>query len=98
MPPVTYSEVLLKPAAAALNAVVNSDTTIEMALGGEQGLSVFGFPKSYVDMVAEAKTSIPNAKRVLAGVSFNYDKVCQRHPLTALTWTSYGRLAARGNS
>lgn len=71
----TYSEVLLQPAAAALNDVVTNETVVEMALGGEQGRSVFGYPEAYMDMVVEARSSIPNAKKVMAGVSFNYDKV-----------------------
>lgn len=72
----TYSEVLLQPAAAALNAVVNDKITVEMALGGEQGLSVFGYPQAYMDMFYQSKSLIPNAGSVTAGVSFNYDKVC----------------------
>lgn len=84
-PAYTYSEVLLHPAAAALKAVVNDKITVEMALGGEQGFSVFGYPQAYMDMIDESKALIPNAGSVKAGVSFNYDKVCARHHTCALT-------------
>lgn len=72
----SYSEILLQPAAAALNAVITNETVVEMALGGEQGRSVFGYPQAYMDMIQQARLLIPRAKKVMTGVSFNYDKVC----------------------
>lgn len=75
----TYEDVLLKPAAEALNAVTRSDTGVEFTLTGEQGLSVFSFPRSWAQLLDRTKATAAKGKdasRHSAGVSFNWDKIC----------------------
>lgn len=75
----TYEDVLLRPAAEALNNVVRGDTQVEFTLTGEQGLSVFTYPKSWaalLDTVKGITAKGKDASRHKAGVSFNWDKIC----------------------
>ena len=45
----------MRPAAEALNAVVNWDTAVEFTLTGEQGLSVFSHPRSWSALLDRTK-------------------------------------------
>ncbi len=51
----TYSDVLLQPAAAALADVLVSNVTLEFAVAGEQGLSVWRHPRSYIAAMRAAR-------------------------------------------
>lgn len=48
-------QLLLRPAAEALNAAVNHDTAVEFTLTGEQGLSVFSHPRSWMALLDSTK-------------------------------------------
>jgi hypothetical protein len=51
----SYSDVLLQPAAEAINSVANNDTFVEFALTGEQGLSTWTYPREYLQLLHEMK-------------------------------------------
>ena len=46
---------LLRPAAEALNSVINYGTGVELTLAGEQGLAVFSYPKSWTQLLGRTK-------------------------------------------
>ena len=75
----SYSTVLLKPAARALNAVVKKNTVVEFALSAEQGLAIFSYPQQWLKLVNSTKAISSKGKdksKHLYGISFNFDKVC----------------------
>jgi len=75
----SYAEVLLVPAARALNAAVKADTTVEFALSAEQGLAVFSYPRQWLGLADSVKAISAKGKdpsKHFAGISFNFDKVC----------------------
>lgn len=75
----SYSDVLLEPAARALNAVVKKDTVVEFALSAEQGLAIFSYPQQWLKLVSSTKAISSAGKdksKHLYGLSFNFDKVC----------------------
>lgn len=49
----SYTDVLLWPAAEALNSVIGSDTVVQFALSGEQGLSSWSYPREYARLIHE---------------------------------------------
>jgi hypothetical protein len=51
----SYSDVLLQPAAEAINSVANNNTFVEFALTGEQGLSTWTYPREYLQLLHEMK-------------------------------------------
>eukprot|EP00879_Flechtneria_rotunda_P025676 GHRR01027311.1.p1 GENE.GHRR01027311.1~~GHRR01027311.1.p1 ORF type:complete len:204 (+),score=65.46 GHRR01027311.1:703-1314(+) len=75
----TNEDVLLRPAAEALNSVIGYNTVVELTISAEQGLSVWSFPRKYIKLLGSTKAVSArgkNAAKHLFGVSFNYDKVC----------------------
>ena len=46
---------VLRPIAEALNAAARPDTRAEITLAGEQGLSVFSFPRAWAGLLASTK-------------------------------------------
>ncbi|GBF89297.1 hypothetical protein Rsub_02174 [Raphidocelis subcapitata] len=75
----SYDEVVLRPIAEALNAATRADTRAEITLAGEQGLSVFSFPRAWAGLLGSTKAASSKGKdasRHTAGISFNWDKVC----------------------
>jgi hypothetical protein len=51
----SYNEVLIYPAARALNAVINKDTIVEFTVTAEQGYSLFAHPRSWIRLIDEAR-------------------------------------------
>lgn len=51
----TYSDVLMQPAAEAINAAVNDDTVVQFSVAGEQGYSVWGYPRAYIQIMQDMK-------------------------------------------
>uniref|UniRef100_A0A383VZ49 GH18 domain-containing protein n=1 Tax=Tetradesmus obliquus TaxID=3088 RepID=A0A383VZ49_TETOB len=76
----SYTDALLQPAAEALNNVINRETTVEFTLAGEQGLSVWSYPRDYTQAMQRMRSILSRGgldpSRHTFGVSFNYDKVC----------------------
>jgi hypothetical protein len=78
--PFTYEDVLLTPALEALKSALNgrSNVNVEFSLAGEQGLSVFAFPKAWAAAMARlrAGTAGVGGGKHAFGFCFNWDKVC----------------------
>jgi hypothetical protein len=67
----SYSDVLLQPAAEAINSVANNDTFVEFALTGEQGLSTWTYPREYLQLLHEMKNI--TLRCVIWGVIMSHD-------------------------
>lgn len=52
-----YADVLLQPAAEAVNEVADNNTFVEFALTGEQGLSTWTYPREYLQLLHEMKNT-----------------------------------------
>jgi hypothetical protein len=68
----SFEEAALLPAAKALGAAVSSvpdgeSLSVEFSLGGEQGLSVFSFPRSYSGMVPRLRSAMMDAATAASG-------------------------------
>jgi hypothetical protein len=50
-----YADVLLQPAAEAVNSMADNNTFVEFALTGEQGLSTWTYPREYLQLLHEMK-------------------------------------------
>jgi hypothetical protein len=50
-----YADVLLQPAAEAINSVADNTTFVEFALTGEQGLSTWTYPREYLQLLHEMR-------------------------------------------
>ncbi|KAI8464122.1 MAG: hypothetical protein J3K34DRAFT_396852 [Monoraphidium minutum] len=74
----SYEDVLLNPGMEAFKAVAKTDTSVEFSLAGEQGLSVFAFPKKWQAAMGRMRGELAGAGsgRHAFGVCFNWDKVC----------------------
>jgi hypothetical protein len=72
----SYEDMLLTPAVEALKAVLTPAVTVEFALAGEQGLSVFGYPRSWEVLLERTRTALANhgSRKHTYGVSFNWSE------------------------
>ncbi|WIA29300.1 hypothetical protein OEZ86_011805 [Tetradesmus obliquus] len=80
----SYYDVMLRPIAQALNAVITPDTQVMLAMQGEMSATVVRYPRSWTSLVSRLKNDIvtlrddadqlmPNLK---VGVSTNFNKLC----------------------
>ena len=75
----SYEDVVVRPAAEALRAVVKPTTKVWFMVSGEMGRSVFGHPTSYLKLISKyrgalAERRAPGATKV--GVALHWNKVC----------------------
>lgn len=49
----SYADVLLQPAAEAVNSAALYDTIVEFCLSGEQGLSAWVYPREYLQLIQD---------------------------------------------
>ncbi len=77
--PLHMSSFFIAQAAVALNSVITPQTVVEFSMSGEQGLSVFTYPKSWMAATDRTRALISangkNKVKHTFGHSFNWDKV-----------------------
>lgn len=75
----SYEDVLITPAADALEeALKGTSVDVEFSLSGEQGLSNFAYPNSWLSLMSKLRSRLAGVGGGghQYGIAFNWDKVC----------------------
>lgn len=74
-----YEDIVVRPAAEALKAVIKPHTKVWFMMSGEMGRSIFAHPVSYLQLMNKYRGSLAEKKKsgtVKMGVALHWNKVC----------------------